>query len=218
MSGQRARRSDDDSLLPRTTARDERSPTAETAVVLLAFFLVQYPLTAVGLVGLFALSPLVVVEPWTLVTSVYAHATPGHLLGNLLALVLFGGLVERVTDRLRFHAFFLFTGMLAGVGEVLFGTLLTLQPRGVLGASGAVFALLGYAVAGNRVADGLLGALDRTVDSDGAVTVALAAVAVVVAVALSGPGSAVIGHVTGLGLGLFAGRVRLLHVGRSPRG
>ncbi|WP_318566967.1 rhomboid family intramembrane serine protease [Salinigranum marinum] len=199
-------------LIPRTTARNERSPTAETAIVLIGFFLIQFPLTLLGLVGLFALSPLVFVEPWTLVTNVYAHASPGHLVGNLLGLILFGALVERVTSRRRFHAFFLLTGMLAGLAEVGAGTVLTVRPRGVLGASGAVFALMGYLITGNRVADGLLRRVDRVTESDRATTVVLISVAVILAILLSGPGSALIGHMTGLVLGLFAGRIRLLHL------
>lgn len=136
-------------VLPRTTAAGEPSPTAETALLACAFFLVQHPLSLVGLVGLFGLSPAVLVEPWILVTSVYAHGGPGHLLANLLGLVLAGAVVERVTTRLRFHAFFVSTGALAGLAEVVPGSLSTLAPRGVLGASGAVFALPGYAIAGN---------------------------------------------------------------------
>jgi len=211
-------RPDPGAILPRTTAAGERSPTAETAVLACAFFLVQYPLSLLGFVGLFALSPAVLVEPWTLVTSVYAHGGPGHLLANLLGLVLLGAVVERVTTRLRFHAFFVSTGALAGLAEVVLGSLLTLTPRGVLGASGAVFALMGYAIAGNGLADRLLDAVDRATTARWAVTAVLVGVAAVLAVLLSGPGSAVVSHATGLALGLFAGRLRLLHVTRRrPR-
>jgi len=205
---------DDGVVVPRTTALGERSPTAETAALMVGVFLVQFPLTLVGLVGLFALSPTVVVQPWTLLTATYAHATPGHLVGNLLGLVLFGGLVERVSSRLRFHAFFVLTGALAGLAEVTLGSLLALSPRGVLGASGAVFALLGYLITGNGVADRLLDALDRSTEAGWAVTAALVGVAALLAVVLSGPGTAVVGHAAGLALGLLAGRARLLHVRR----
>jgi membrane associated rhomboid family serine protease len=194
--------------------RDERSPTVETALVLVGFFLVQFPLSALGFVGLFALSPLVVVEPWTLVTSVYAHGSPGHLVGNLVGLLLAGLVVERATTRARFHAFFLGTGALAGLAEVVVGSLIALSPRAVLGASGAVFALVGYALAGNAVADDLLDALDRATDASWAVTAALVAGAVGVAVVTSPPGTALVGHATGLATGLLAGRLRLLHAGR----
>jgi membrane associated rhomboid family serine protease len=200
-------------LVPRTTALGERSPTVETALVAVGVFLVQYPLSLLGVVGvgLFALDPGFVHEPWTLLTSVYAHAGPGHLLGNLLGLVLFGGLVERVSSRARFHAFVVLTGALSGVAEVTLGSLVTLDARAVVGVSGAVFGLLGYAITGNGLADRLLRALDRATARRGTVTVVLVGLAVVVAVVTAGPRTAVVGHAAGLSVGLLAGRRRVLH-------
>jgi membrane associated rhomboid family serine protease len=201
--------------LPRTTALDERSPTVETALLIVGVFLLQYPLAALGFVALFALGPSVASEPWTLVTSTYAHGGPSHLLGNLVALALFGGVVERVSSRARFHAFFVLTGALSGLAEVTIGSALALEPRAVIGASGALFAVVGYAITGNGLADRLLGALDRLTATSGSVTVALIGVAALVAVATSGPRTAVVGHAAGLAIGLLAGRRRLLHVGRT---
>lgn len=209
--------SSDQSILPETTARGERSPTAETALVLVAVFLLQIPLALLGLVGVLALDPAVFLKPWTLVTGTYAHAGPGHLLGNLVPLLLFGFVVERVTTRWRYHAFFLTTGALAGLSEVFFGSVLTLMPRGVIGASGAVFALMGYAVAGNEFADALLSLVGRATDSEWVVTAVVGGGATLVAVLLSGPGSALIAHLSGLLLGLSAGRARLLHVTERVR-
>jgi membrane associated rhomboid family serine protease len=199
-------------LVPRTTARGERSPTVETAFVAVGVFLLQYPLSMLGLVGLFALDPGFLRDPWTLLTSVYAHAGVGHLLGNLLGLALFGGLVERVSTRARFHAFVVLTGALSGVAEVTLGSLVALDARAVVGISGAVFALLGYAITGNGLADRLLRALDRVTARRGAVTVGLVGLAVVVAVVTAGPRTAVVGHAAGLSMGLLAGRRRVLHV------
>jgi membrane associated rhomboid family serine protease len=203
-----------DTLVPRTTVRNERSPTVETVVVLFGVFLLQFPLALLGAFGLLVLDPTFLVKPWVLVTGTYAHAGVGHLLGNLVPLLLFGFVVERVTTRWRYHLFFLTTGALAGLSEVIFGSILTLSPRGVVGASGAVFALMGYAVAGNNVADWLLDLLGTATDSEWLVTAAVVVVAAVVATALSGPGSALIAHLAGLLLGLGAGRLRLLHVRR----
>ncbi|MFB6242477.1 MAG: rhomboid family intramembrane serine protease [Halobaculum sp.] len=199
-------------LVPRTTARSERSPTVETAVVILGVFLLQVPLAFVGLFGIFALDPAVFLKPWALVTATYAHAGPGHLLGNMVPLIIFGFVVERVTTRWRYHLFFVVTGALAALTEVFLGGLLTLSPRGVLGASGAVFALMGYAVAGNDVSDWILDTLDAATDADWVVTAAVVLFAGTVAVLLSGPGTALVAHATGLLLGLVAGRLRLLHV------
>jgi len=203
---------DSDGVVPRTTALGERSPTVETALLTVGVFLIQYPLTLAGFVGLFALDPGFLRDPWTLLTSVYAHGSPGHLLGNLLGLALFGGVVERVSSRARFHAFVVLTGALSGVAEVTLGSVVALDPRAVVGASGAVFGLLGYAITGNGLADRLLRALDRVTARRGVVTLVLVGVAVLVAVVTSGPRTAVVGHAAGLSIGLLAGRRRLLHV------
>lgn len=202
-------------VLPRTTALGERSPTAETALFVVGAFLVQYPLSLLGGVGLFALGPNLIAAPWTIVTSTYAHAGLGHLLGNLLGLVLIGAVVERASSRARFHAFFVLTGALSGVAEVVLGGVLTFEARAVIGASGAIFALLGYAIAGNGLADRVLAAFDRATATRGSVTVALIVAAATVAVVTSGPRTAVVGHAAGLTVGLLAGRRRLLHVDRG---
>jgi membrane associated rhomboid family serine protease len=199
-------------LVPRTTARNERSPTVETLCVVLAVFAVQFPLSLLGLTGLFALSPAFPAAPWTLVTSVYSHAGPGHLLSNAAVLAVVGLLVERVTTRFRFHLYFVATGALAGLVEVVVSSVT--GPTAVLGASGAVFALLGYGIAANAIADRVLALVDRTTDRRWASTAVLVAVALVLAAVMSGPNSAFVAHATGLFLGLVAGAVRLLHVDR----
>ena len=189
--------------------------TFETLGIILVVFLVQSVVQLASetlAVLLFVLhSPLPVYAPWTLVTSVYAHGGVGHLVGNAVMLVLVGLAVERVTTRWRFHAFFVIVGALAGISQVLFGTLLP-GPAGVLGASGAILGLLGYLIAGNTLADRMVRGFELDVKAQ------LAAIAVVggaLALAMAGPGVANIGHFTGLVLGLVAGRMRLLHVGRS---
>ncbi|MDZ5813157.1 rhomboid family intramembrane serine protease, partial [Halorubrum sp. AD140] len=124
--------------------------TLETIAVVLLVGVVQAAFDSVGLVGLFALSTPLSVAPWTLVTSVYAHGSVGHLVANALALLLVGPLVERRTTRPRFHAFVVATGALAGVAQVTVGGLFG-PPAAVLGISGAVFAPGGYLLAGNVV-------------------------------------------------------------------
>lgn len=156
---------------------------------------------------LFVLESPVTARPWTVVTSVYAHAGLGHLLANSLALVVVGLLVERRTTRLRFHAFFVTTGVAAGIAEIWLGGVF--GSRGVLGASGAIFALLGYLLAGNVVARRVL---DRIALSARAQIAVFVALAIVVTLATGAPGVALIAHGTGLLLGLVAGRLQLLDV------
>lgn len=185
------------------------SPTVETLVVFATVFAVQAVTSLLGLMAfLFVLAPPVAIRPWTLVTSVYAHGGIGHLLANSLALLVFGLLVERRTTRVRFHAFFVATGVLAGVAQIILGGVVG-PPRGVLGASGAIFALLGYLLAGNVVSATLL---DRIRLSARAQFLVFALLAAVVTLATGAPGVALIAHFTGLVLGLLAGRADVLDV------
>ena len=189
-------------------------PTVETLAVLLAVFAVQSllgllvpPLAA----ALFVLYDPAA-QPWALATSVYAHSGVGHLLSNAVGLVLFGLAVERVTTRWRFHAFFFTVGALSGLGQIGWSALVG-TGGGVVGASGAVLGLLGYLVGGNAVSEAAVGRLDLSVRQQAAV---FGLVAVAVTWATAGPGVAVGGHFVGLGLGLVAGRLRLLHVDPDP--
>ncbi len=76
-------------------------------------------------------------EPWRFVTAIFAHANLGHLLSNLFALGLFGLVLE---DRIGFRRvlwLFFISGILINVFSP--------YPRS-LGASGAIFAILGALV------------------------------------------------------------------------
>ena len=179
-----------------------RSPTLTLVGVFVVVYVVE---VLAGFVGVpktaFALATPVTLRPWTLVTSVYAHGSFGHLLANSVGLVLVGLLLERQTSRVRFHLFFLVTGALAGLSHVWVGRLLSERPA-VLGASGAIFALVGYVLAGNRVSDTVLAAAPI---SERAILVVFVLVAAAVTVLTAGPGVALVAHFAGLLLGLLAG-------------
>lgn len=183
-----------------------RSPTLTTLLALVGVFLLKELVQLIGLgLGMFVLTTPLAVAPWTLVSSVYAHASVAHLVVNALALGVFGLAVERVTTPARFHIFFLTAGVLAGATEVVVSDLFG-PPVAVLGASGAVFALFGYALAGNTLAHDALSRLSQR----GQVIVFVLLAAGVTA-ATASPGVALIAHFTGLAVGLVSGRVRLLH-------
>lgn len=184
-------------------------PTVEMLAVVLAVFALQVVGGVLGWTGLFVLSTPLSANPWTIVTHVYAHAGPGHLVANVVGLAILGPLVARRTSRVGFHAYFLATGALAGVAEVTVGSLVG-PPTAVVGASGAIFALLGYMLAGNVVSTRLL---DWISLSRRATLVLFLAIAVLVTLATGSPRAALVGHATGLGLGLLAGRARLLDGG-----
>jgi membrane associated rhomboid family serine protease len=193
------------------TKRSGRSPTLETLALFVVVFVVQQ---MVGMIsrqlafGLFVLAPPIEVRPWTLLASVYAHAGLGHLLSNAVVLVLVGFAVERVTTRWRFHAFVAAVGMAAGVAQVVVSGLVGPESA-VLGASGAVFGLLGYLLTGNPVTDAVMGWLPL----GGRARIALLLVlALGVTLLTAAPGVALVAHFTGFVLGLLAGRVRLISV------
>lgn len=88
---------------------------------------------------------LVAVEPWTMITSVFAHSTIMHLLFNGYSLWVLGSMLERVMGPGRFLALFVLSG-LAGSAAVLL-----LNPMGgVIGASGAIFGLFAALLMVNR--------------------------------------------------------------------
>jgi membrane associated rhomboid family serine protease len=187
-------------------------PTLQTLAVILVVFLAQQVVSLFWTVEylLFVLDATVLARPWALVTSIYAHSGLPHLLANLVALAVVGPLVARKTTAIRYHVFFLTTGALAGLAEVFLGGLVG-PPHAVWGASGAVLAFLGYLLGGNVVSTRILG---RVQLSARAQTVLFGLIVVVVTVVASGPGSAVIGHATGLACGLAAGRVGALDIPR----
>lgn len=80
-------------------------------------------------------------EYWRLVTSGFLHYGPLHLLLNMYALYILGGLLEPAIGKLRF-ALVYFVSLLAGS----FGAILLTPFGDTAGASGAVFGLMGAAL------------------------------------------------------------------------
>lgn len=100
-----------------------------------------------ALLRLGAMNPLAVAEGqyWRLVTAMFLHAGILHLLLNMYGLWLFGSVIEGTLGRWRFLAIYFASGVLASVTSLVFG-----DPRSVsVGASGAIFGLLGAWVAYN---------------------------------------------------------------------
>lgn len=82
---------------------------------------------------------------WTWVTSIFAHSPAGfgHIFGNALILFFFGPFLEKRIGSKQFTVLFLVSGILAGLGQIASGFLLGNPVSGVLGASGAIMAILG---------------------------------------------------------------------------
>ena len=80
-------------------------------------------------------------EYWRLLTAGFLHTGLFHLLFNMFALYVLGGMLEPAIGRLRF-AIVYFVSLLAGS----FGALLLEPTAATAGASGAIFGLMGAAV------------------------------------------------------------------------
>ncbi|OKK02433.1 Rhomboid family protein [Streptomyces sp. CB03234] len=81
-------------------------------------------------------------EWYRLVSSMFLHAEIWHIAGNMLLLWLLGGALEEELGRARFAALYL----LSGLSGSAFTYLIAAQNQGSLGASGAVYGLLGATV------------------------------------------------------------------------
>lgn len=81
-------------------------------------------------------------QPWRLLTATFLHASPMHVLGNMMLLGITGSYVERKTGRLPFAVCYLLCGVAASWASA------SGHPDVVsIGASGAVAGLLGIVAA-----------------------------------------------------------------------
>jgi membrane associated rhomboid family serine protease len=78
-------------------------------------------------------------EWWRVATSAFTHASPLHLVLNMLALLVFGSELERLLGRGRYLTVYLVAALGGAASLQLFGAYY--QP--VVGASGAIYGLLG---------------------------------------------------------------------------
>ncbi len=183
--------------------------------VLIALCVVLYVaqwVTGGALTNAWALDPrFIASQPWRLITSAFLHSTSliPHLLLNMYALFIFGPALERFLGRVRYLALYLVGALGGSVGVVLLyplwvatnhassewlGGFLAWSPA--LGASGAIFALMG-ALLVLRKAMGLQ------------LTQILIVVVVNVAFGFIAPGIAWQAHLGGLGIGAAIAAVYL---------
>lgn len=144
---------------------------------------------------------------WRLPLSVYAHQNMSHLVGNAMMVAVAGGLVALFTSVVRYHVFFVISGILAGIAQVS-ATAALGEATPVLGASGAALALLGYLITGNDISTWVLDRAPRWV-----VAVVVAGVALALTLRYSGLAVANVAHLAGAVIGLVAGQFNLLQRG-----
>jgi uncharacterized protein len=85
-------------------------------------------------------SARVLQEPWMLITSIFLHGDIVHLLNNMFALALFGSILEHIIGSKKLLQLYFIGGVVASVSAVF-------MYNAALGASGAIFSLLGALVA-----------------------------------------------------------------------
>jgi rhomboid protease GluP len=181
--------------------RTPRSATTTLLAVNVAVFVFSVLLSLGGdrgdvLVRLGAMVPVLVVEGqyWRLVTAIFLHANLVHLLLNALGLAIFGNLVESVFGSARMVAVYLVTGFVASAVSFAFGSPGTIA----VGASGAIFGLLGTWLAYNLRRRQLSLARSN-------VQGALILIALNLAIGFTVPGIDNLAHVGGLVAGVVGG-------------
>ncbi|CAN5171545.1 hypothetical protein BH11ACT4_BH11ACT4_09510 [soil metagenome] len=106
------------------------------AIVYALQLLPNSPVTA----ALLYYAPYTYAEPWRMITALFVHSPSSflHILFNMFSLFIFGPIMERMLGRIRFLALYLLSGFGGSVAVLL------LAPgTPVVGASGAIFGLLG---------------------------------------------------------------------------
>jgi membrane associated rhomboid family serine protease len=133
---------------------------------------------------------------WRLITSAFLHANLFHLLFNMLALWWFGTPVELFLGRVRFLLVYLVSG-LAGAA----GALLASPTAATVGASGAIFGILGAALVLERQRLYVLGGSALTI------------IVINIIFSIAVPGISIGGHIGGL-VGGALSTLALSHFGR----
>ncbi len=81
-------------------------------------------------------------RPWTLITSMFAHAGIGHFIGNMIVLFFFGRFLTMLVGQNKFLLVYFVGGIVGNILFLLLGEPLSLA----VGASGAVYAIAGALV------------------------------------------------------------------------
>ncbi len=121
-------------------------------LILFVVFLVQIATLTAGVpfTELLVVNPAAVIhgqQVWGLFTNMFLHASIGHILINSWVLFMFGLELERIIGGKELLKLFLISGMFASVFYVLTSLFILNSYASALGASGAIFGILGAMIA-----------------------------------------------------------------------
>lgn len=121
----------------------------ELLYITLGVFVLQFVFPFISYLGALTSDWVQGLQVWRLVTYIFLHSTPynsppgfpwfTHILFNMYALFLFGPPLERVLGKRQFLTLYFLSGILGGLGW----SLLAGPHSSCVGASGAIFGLLG---------------------------------------------------------------------------
>ncbi len=110
------------------------------AIILIFILQLMFP----PLTSMFDFDPsLALVQPYRFVTAIFLHGGLNHILFNALALWMFGSVLEKRIGSHEYLKVFLIGGIVASIGYYLAVLLGITPPTPALGASGAIYAVMG---------------------------------------------------------------------------
>jgi len=133
------------SILRRPLRYRYYSATIILIVVNIIIFLFSSYLDRRGVSGIFLLRPADAFQNgawWQVITYMFFHAGWTHLFFNMLALFMFGIQLEQKMGSTEFLLYYFFSGIGAGIATGLLFEAMGMGDTYVLGASGAIFAVL----------------------------------------------------------------------------
>jgi len=80
---------------------------------------------------------------WTFLTSMFMHAGFFHIFANMFSLFFIGGFLEKLIGKKRFFWIYIFSGLVGGLFYVIASIIFGGVDIPAVGASGAIFGLLG---------------------------------------------------------------------------
>ncbi|MBT2646562.1 rhomboid family intramembrane serine protease [Bacillus sp. ISL-34] len=127
----------------REYANSYRAVTVLILIMMIVFVLVLFPIFPGNVLFYYGAGVNLYIADgqwWRLITPIFLHSTFTHLLFNGFSLAIFGPFLEKLLGTVKFSIFFLSIGILANIATFLINPL----TYNHVGASGAIFGLLGF--------------------------------------------------------------------------